>query len=77
MANIERTAELCPEPGGLQPCTNCGSTAAVVEIERGAAIRVRRLCCGAGPWWLGNGGQAFFALHGIDVKAEAKARRHG
>ncbi len=77
MLNIERTAELCPDPGGLQPCTECGSTAAVFEIERGAAVRIRRLCCGAGPWWFGKDGQAFFARHGIYVSAEAEARRHG
>jgi|EndMetStandDraft_3_1072993.scaffolds.fasta_scaffold2488852_1 hypothetical protein len=77
MANIERTAELCLEPGGLQPCTNCGSTAAIVEIGRGVSVRVRRLCCSAGPWWLDKGGQAFFALHGVNVPAEAEARRHG
>lgn len=77
MANIERTAELCPDPGGLQPCTNCGSTAAIVEIGHGRALRVRRLCCNAGPWWLGKCVQAFFALHGVNVLTEAEARRHG
>ncbi len=77
MSNIERRAELCPEPGGLQPCPNCGSTAAIVETFADAPTRIRRLCCNGGPFWRSQASRDWFALFGVDVAAAVEARRHG
>jgi hypothetical protein len=71
MANIERKAELCPDRGGLQPCPNCGSTAAIIEIFENAPTRIRRLCCGLDPWWLSPAGRDWFALVNAASQSEA------
>ncbi|TNC08440.1 hypothetical protein FF100_29310 [Methylobacterium terricola] len=62
---IERRAELCPQPFGLQPCRACGSTAAVIELRPGA-VRLRRLCCHGDPLALPEAGNG-----------AVEVRRHG
>ncbi|WP_018261910.1 hypothetical protein [Methylobacterium sp. WSM2598] len=71
MVSIERGAELCPRPAGLQPCRFCGSTAAVVEIYGDRPASVRRLCCGF------EGGREWLAAPCANDAVAAEARRHG
>ena len=73
MKHIERRAELCPEPGGLQPCMNCGSTAAIVHTDAGRVTRVQRICCDAVRYWGSAAAAAHFQTHGVDL-ADTRSR---